>query len=602
MGKKRKAKIGEKVDDDQSSTSEVSEASTVKAVTVHEFKSEEEHIQMDEERMTKISLTQSQSEFYSDSEIERTVSSVLDNSAQAVVIEIPQKNLDGRFQTEDPSKSEDESTNKEIGEIDVSPDVMIVDRSLQREEQTIKLRVVGARKLKKSGMFGKADPYVTISYEELKFKSNVVKNNLNPEWNFDNIFTISDDISNEILLEVYDKDTVSKDDFMGKISLSTTDITKLKQGQWIPLQGIKSGEIFIACDIITEANVSAIVDDKEANNFASQPAGISELPKDSETVGSVIHKSQNLEEEVKNKSLEGMTTTDNIDSSMRQTEDASPADMQTRTADGAENKTSIPDSISQHSEMRAKDILSAKRTLKLTVISARKLKKSGLFGKADPYVALTYGSHKTKSSVVKNNLNPEWNFDNLLTINEKASDEVLLEVYDKDTGSKDDFMGRVSLPISELTTLKQGQWIPLQKTKSGEICLSCVFVSDLETSGDRDAFERVESVEELETATLTDVETKKAGKQAGGIRAVKELLSAEKKPEDDFEHTESSSSVSSVVVEQVVEKENEAKLKEEGDAERAKLEEESRQKAQAEAAKAKHEEEERLKAEAEAAR
>merc|ERR1712032_1099790 len=539
----RKAKIGEKVDDDQSSTSEVSEASTVKAVTVHEFKSEEEHIQMDEERMTKISLIQSQSEFYSDSEIERTVSSVLDNSAQAVVIEIPQKNLDGRFQTEDPSKSEDESTNNEIGEINVSPDVMIVDRNPQGDEQTIKLRVVGARKLKKSGMFGKADPYVTISYGELKFKSNVVKNNLNPEWKFDNIFTISDNISNEILLEVYDKDTVSKDDFMGKISVSTTDITKLKQGQWIPLQGTKSGEIFIACDVITDANVSAIVDDKEANNFARQPAGISELPKGSETAGSVIHKSQTPEEESQSKKLEGMKTTDNIDPSMRKTQDASAADIQTRTAYGAEYKTSIPEDISQHSELKGKDSLPKERTLKLTVISARKLKKSGLFGKADPYVALTYGSHKAKSSVVKNNLNPEWNFDNLLTINEKVSDEVLLEVYDKDTGSKDDFMGRGSLPISELTTLKQGQWIPLQKTKSGEICLSCVFVSDLESSGasgDRDAFERVESVEELETATLTDVETKKVGNQAGGIRAVKELLSAEKKPKDEFEHAKSS--------------------------------------------------------------
>merc|ERR1719234_1691093 len=327
-----------------------------KAVTVHKFKSEEEHIQMDEERMTKFSLTQSQSEFYSDSEIERTVSSVLDNSAQAVVIEIPQKNLDGRFQTEDPSKSEDESTNKEIGEISVSPDVMIVDRSPQREEQTIKLRAVGARKLKKSGMFGKADPYVTISYGELKFKSNIVKNNLNPEWNFDNIFTISDNISNEILLEVYDKDTVSKDDFMGKISLSTNDVTKLKQGQWIPLQGTKSGEIFIACDIITDANVSTIVDDKEANNFARQPAGISELPEDSKTAGSVIHKSQTPEEEVQSKNLEGMTKTDNIDSSIRQTDVASAADVQTRTADGAEKKTSIPDSISQHS---------GERTLKL---------------------------------------------------------------------------------------------------------------------------------------------------------------------------------------------------------------------------------------------
>merc|ERR1712192_48278 len=215
------------------------------------------------------------------------------------------------------------------------------------------------------------------------------------------------------------------------------------------------------------------------------------------------------------------------------------------------------------------------------------------------------------SSVVKNNLNPEWNFDNLLTINENASDEVLLEVYDKDTGSKDDFMGRVSLPISELTTLTQGQWIPLQKTKSGEICLSCVFVS--ETSGDRDAFERVESVEELEIATLTDVETKKVG----GIRAVKELLSAEKKPRDDFEHAESfpngADTPQSVASEPEVRAEDvknelhltdesEAKLKAEGDAEKAKLEEESRQKAEAEALKSKQEEEARLRAEEEAAK
>ena len=120
-------------------------------------------------------------------------------------------------------------------------------------------------------MFGKADPYVTISYGELKFKSQVVKNNLNPEWNFDNILTVSDKISNEILLEVYDKDTASKDDFMGKISLLRSEISKLEQGKWIPLQGTKSGEIFVACEIITDANVSAIVDDKQAKVFAGQP-------------------------------------------------------------------------------------------------------------------------------------------------------------------------------------------------------------------------------------------------------------------------------------------------------------------------------------------
>merc|ERR1711972_1198121 len=190
------------------------------------------------------------------------------------------------------------------------------------------------------------------------------------------------------------------------------------------------------------------------------------------------------------------------------------------------------------SESKGEEILSKDETMKLTVIAARKLKKTGLFGKADPYVALSYGTQKTKSNVVKNNLNPEWNFESLLTLNENASDEVLLEVYDKDTGSKDDFMGKVSLPIAELKEMKQGQWIPLQKTKSGEVCLSCDFLKG-HTTEEKDTFERVESVEELETATLTDLRIKKGG----GIRAVKELLSAPKRSQEDLgaEPTEESS-------------------------------------------------------------
>merc|ERR1712223_1440371 len=127
-------------------------------------------------------------------------------------------------------------------------------------------------------------------------------------------------------------------------------------------------------------------------------------------------------------------------------------------------------------------------------------------------------------------------------LNENASDEVLLEVYDKDTGSKDDFMGKVSLKIAELKEMKQGHWIPLQKTKSGEVCLSCDFMKGHITSTateERETFERVESVEELETATLTELRIKKGG----GIRAVKELLSAPKRSQEDLgdEPTEESS-------------------------------------------------------------
>merc|ERR1712223_480189 len=486
--------------------------------------SEEHNIQISEERTTKMSLVQSHTEFYSDSEIEQSLGSVLDNSAQAVVIEVPQKNFDGRFQTEDPHKLEEESTNKEIGEISVSPAVMILENNSKQDEQTIKLRVTGARKLKKSGMFGKADPYVTISYGELKLKSHVVKNNLNPEWNFDNVLTISDNISKEILLEVYDKDTVSKDDFMGKISLPTSEVIKLQAGQWIPLQGTKSGEILVVCDIVTDDNVSSMVDDKEAKNHA----GILEPGKDN---NGAIRKSASPVKSLQNRNLEDEKASDEIDPLTKRT-----------SAEVAEIPQERMEISSQISESKGEEVLSKDVTMKLTVIAARKLKKTGLFGKADPYVAISHRTQKTKSNVVKNSLNPEWNFESLLTLNENASDEVLLEVYDKDTGSKDDFMGKVSLKIAELKEMKQGHWVPLQKTKSGEVCLSCDFMKGHTTSTateERETFERVESVEELETATLTDLRIKKGG----GIRAVKELLSAPKRSQEDLstEPTEESS-------------------------------------------------------------
>merc|ERR1712223_445439 len=341
--------------------------------------SEEHNIQMSEERTTKMALVQSHSEFYSDSEIEQSIGSVLDNSAQAVVIEVPQKNFDGRFQTEDPHKSEEESTNKEIGEISVSPAVMILDKNSKQDEQTIKLRVTGARKLKKSGMFGKADPYITISYGELKLKSNVVKNNINPEWNFDNVLTISDNISKEILLEVYDKDTVSKDDFMGKISLPTSEVIKLQEGQWIPLQGTKSGEILVVCDIVTDDNVSSMVDDKEAKNYA----GILEPGKDN---NSAIRKSASPVESLQNRNLEEEKASDEIDLLTKRT-----------SAEVAESPKEKMEMSSQISESKGQEILSKDlTTMKLTVIAARKLKKTGLFGKADPYVAISYGTQKTK--------------------------------------------------------------------------------------------------------------------------------------------------------------------------------------------------------------
>merc|ERR1712032_604198 len=154
-----------------------------------------------------------------------------------------------------------------------------------------------------------------------------------------------------------------------------------------------------------------------------------------------------------------------------------------------------------------------------------------------------------KSKTIKNNLNPDWNFKTSFVIEENNRNNLIIEIYDKDTASKDDLMGKASISPADLPKLKQAQWIPLQGVKSGEL-----------------------------------------------------FLSAEIKPVNQGKNKSKPESVSSVVVEEVVETENEAKLEVGGDAENAKLEEESRQKAEAEAAREKQEEEARLKSEAEAAK
>ena len=46
----------------------------------------------------------------------------------------------------------------------------------------------------------------------------------------------------------------------------------------------------------------------------------------------------------------------------------------------------------------------------LTVHKAKDIEKKGFVGKADPYVLLTYGTQKEKSTTVNNNLNPVWQF------------------------------------------------------------------------------------------------------------------------------------------------------------------------------------------------
>merc|ERR1712123_479524 len=101
----------------------------------------------------------------------------------------------------------------------------------------------------------------------------------------------------------------------------------------------------------------------------------------------------------------------------------------------------------------------------------------GMLGKADPYVEMTLGKQKVKSSTVKNNYNPEWNFSANFEVDEKTPEAINIAVFDDDIG-KDDSLGSKTIDISSIQEHKQllNQWIPLENCKSGEILLSAEFV------------------------------------------------------------------------------------------------------------------------------
>ncbi|KAK8918843.1 putative ADP-ribosylation factor GTPase-activating protein AGD11 [Platanthera zijinensis] len=65
---------------------------------------------------------------------------------------------------------------------------------------------------------------------------------------------------------------------------------------------------------------------------------------------------------------------------------------------------------------------------------------------SDPYVVLRLGRQKLKTSVKKKNTNPEWNEDLTLSVSEPLA-PIKLQVFDKDTFSRDDEMGDADFEI-----------------------------------------------------------------------------------------------------------------------------------------------------------
>merc|ERR1712228_46840 len=248
-----------------------------------------------------------------------------------------------------------------------------------------------AKDLEKKGMGGKADPYVKLTLDNQKAKSATVKNNHNPEWNFEAIFNISDKTSQNLNLAVFDDD-IGKDDSLGSAVL---DLRKLQEqqllfNQWITLDKCKSGEVLVSAEFIPMSHV-----EKQAVSPEQQVINVDEKATTVEKTNTEIVSHEKRidiasevvvdDKEAKDKGAKGLK------------------DKLSKEKEGVEGDEKV-DKVLEDKITEELKLLEA-GDISITVHKARDIEKKGMMGKADPYVVLLYGDQKAKSKTIKNNHN-----------------------------------------------------------------------------------------------------------------------------------------------------------------------------------------------------
>uniref|UniRef100_A0A5B7BVA9 Putative elicitor-responsive protein 3 n=1 Tax=Davidia involucrata TaxID=16924 RepID=A0A5B7BVA9_DAVIN len=84
---------------------------------------------------------------------------------------------------------------------------------------TLEVLLVGAKGLENTDFLCNMDPYVIITCRTQERKSSVASGKgIEPEWNENFVFTISDGVS-ELSIKIMDSDSGSEDDFVGQATI-----------------------------------------------------------------------------------------------------------------------------------------------------------------------------------------------------------------------------------------------------------------------------------------------------------------------------------------------------------------------------------------------
>ncbi|XP_047063011.1 C2 and GRAM domain-containing protein At1g03370-like [Lolium rigidum] len=142
------------------------------------------------------------------------------------------------------------------------------------------VRVIGARNLRAMDFNGFSDPYVKLQVGKQRFKTKVVKMNLNPEWDQEFSWVVAD-VREVLKLDVYDEDMIGTDDFLGQVTVPLEDILAAEDlslgTRWYQLlpkgksdKAVDCGEICVAISLETGGATRSWSDTAELTGIQKQ--------------------------------------------------------------------------------------------------------------------------------------------------------------------------------------------------------------------------------------------------------------------------------------------------------------------------------------------
>ncbi|XP_057416872.1 uncharacterized protein LOC130711325 [Lotus japonicus] len=383
----------------------------------------------------------------------------------------------------------------------------------------LSVTVISAENLPALDLMGKSDPFVVLTLRKAKskaetiHKTKVVNNCLNPSWNQAFDFVVEDGLHDELIVEVWDHDTIGKDDFMGRCTLSLKRV--IHEEEYEGRFKLVCAERFGAESSYLKLHLKWMHQPTHSdsnflpsfsNDLELKPVGIlkvklmqakeltnehtfrkpelfvvlhmqasGEKGKESETINNDLNPiwNENFEFSVTDVSTEHLMVEVYDSNHLRSSKLIGCAEI--RLSELQPGKVKYvwsklePLENQRDNKIRGQvhvELLycpldkqfapNYSGVLSVTVISAEDLPALDLMRKSDPFVVLTLRKAKLKEEirnttrVVNQSLDPIWNQKFAYDVEDGLHDMVIAEVWDKDPFGKDDYIGRCILSLTKV--------------------------------------------------------------------------------------------------------------------------------------------------------